>query len=88
MRKNNEMHKFYFSDLLNVLYLISCNIHEMAAQNICPFPFSLFIWLFVQKGDGAYSTRRVHLCDAVGSWDDVKWNRLLADVIECGLITQ
>lgn len=62
------MHKFYFSDLLNVLYLISRIIHEMAAQNICPFPFSLFIYLFVQRGgDGAVSTRRVHLCDAVGS---------------------
>lgn len=61
------MHTFYFSGLLNVLNLISGNIHEMTAQNICPFPFSLFIYLLVQKGDGAYSTRRVHLCDAVGS---------------------
>lgn len=43
------MHKFYFSDPLNVLYLISRNIGETAAQNICPFPFSLFIYSFVER---------------------------------------
>lgn len=33
---------------MNCYYLISCNFHEMAAQNICPIPFFI-IYLFVKR---------------------------------------
>lgn len=61
-------------------------IWKMAPQNICLFPFAWLICLFVQKCDGAHGTCSVHLCDPDGSWDDVKWNRLLADIIKGCLI--
>ena len=69
--------------------LDSNNIQRMAPKRgaqkyLWPFPFH---YLLVQKSGGGHSARGTHLCDPDGSQDNVKWNRLLTDVIACRMIT-